>query len=79
MMKHILIFFVRMYQATPLASHKYCRHDPTCSEYMIQALKEHGVVSGLWLGLKRMSKCRPNGTFGYDPIPKKEDRDEKHI
>jgi putative component of membrane protein insertase Oxa1/YidC/SpoIIIJ protein YidD len=38
---------------------------------MIQAIIEHGIFKGLWLGTKRISKCHPWGTFGYDPVPKK--------
>lgn len=50
-----------------------CRHEPTCSNYTIQAVKEWGVLKGLWLGIKRLSKCHPWGTFGYDPVPRKKD------
>jgi len=38
---------------------------------MIQAIREHGILSGLWLGIKRLAKCHPWGTFGHDPVPKK--------
>jgi putative membrane protein insertion efficiency factor len=44
---------------------------PTCSEYAIQAIKTHGVMKGIWLGTKRISKCHPWGTHGYDPVPPK--------
>ena len=71
-MKHILIFIIRMYQATPLSSHQFCRHKPTCSQYMVEAIIEHGCIRGVKLGIIRISKCRPGGTFGFDPVPKKE-------
>ena len=48
-----------------------CRYQPTCSSYMIEALKEHGLVKGLWLGTKRIGRCHPWGSSGYDPVPKK--------
>ncbi len=48
-----------------------CRHTPTCSEYTTEAIKLHGPLKGGWLGLKRISKCHPWGTSGYDPVPKK--------
>lgn len=72
-MKFILIFIVKIYQYTisPLFPPS-CRHTPTCSGYMIGAIKEWGAIKGLWLGLKRLSKCRPGGTWGYDPVPKKD-------
>lgn len=72
-MKFILIFLVKIYQYTisPLFPPS-CRHTPTCSSYMIGAIKEWGALKGTWLGLKRLGKCRPGGTWGYDPVPKKE-------
>jgi putative membrane protein insertion efficiency factor len=47
-----------------------CMHQPTCSNYAIQAINEWGILKGLYLGIKRISKCHPWGTFGYDPVPK---------
>jgi hypothetical protein len=38
---------------------------------MVEAIQEWGSIKGIWLGLKRLSKCQPWGTFGYDPVPKK--------
>ncbi|NRT15407.1 hypothetical protein HNP99_001754 [Flavobacterium sp. 28A] len=76
MLKKILIFpflvLVRFYQLvisplTPAA----CRFEPTCSTYMIQALKEHGLFYGGFLGIKRIVSCNPWGKTGYDPVPKK--------
>ncbi len=72
--KQILIFFIRIYQVIPFSSHYFCRHTPTCSNYMIEAISEHGVRKGLQLGLKRIKNCRPGGTYGYDPVPKKEEK-----
>ena len=46
-----------------------CRHQPTCSEYMIEALKVHGLMRALRLGGWRLLRCNPWGTSGYDPIP----------
>lgn len=71
-MKKFLIFLIRCYQVIPFSSHKYCRFTPTCSEYMAQAIEKHGVKKGIKLGLKRLKKCHPRGTFGYDPVPEKE-------
>ena len=44
-----------------------CRHVPTCSEYAIEAIRIHGF-KGIWMGIKRISKCHPWGTSGYDPV-----------
>jgi uncharacterized protein len=46
-----------------------CRHFPTCSQYMLDALKIHGPFTGLILGTGRILRCRPGGTHGYDPVP----------
>ena len=47
-----------------------CRHVPTCSEYMMEAVKTHGPERGFLLGLNRISRCHPWGTHGFDPVPK---------
>jgi putative membrane protein insertion efficiency factor len=69
-MKKIFIFPIRVYQAiiSPLLGPK-CRHAPSCSEYTVQAINEWGVFKGIFLGTKRILKCHPWGTFGYDPVP----------
>ena len=46
-----------------------CRHLPTCSEYFIEAVEQHGPCKGGYYGLKRILRCNPWGTSGYDPVP----------
>jgi putative membrane protein insertion efficiency factor len=48
-----------------------CRFHPSCSNYCIDALKQHGMVYGLWLGLKRICKCHPFHPGGVDPVPER--------
>ena len=48
-----------------------CRFTPSCSDYMTDALREHGLASGAWLGLKRLARCQPFGGHGFDPVPRK--------
>jgi len=50
-----------------------CRHIPSCSEYAIEALKIHGPIKGIYLGTRRILKCHPWGTHGYDPVPPKKE------
>ncbi len=71
-MKHLLIFLIRCYQVTPLESHKACRFTPTCSQYMIDAINEYGIIDGVKMGFKRILKCHPKGSYGYDPVKVKE-------
>lgn len=68
----IFILPVRLYQwiISPLFPGS-CRHEPTCSNYSVEAIEEWGPVKGLYLGIRRLSKCHPWGTFGPDPVPKK--------
>ena len=51
-----------------------CRFQPTCSEYLIECLKIHGLMKGTFYGLKRILKCHPikilGGKSGFDPVPK---------
>jgi putative membrane protein insertion efficiency factor len=42
---------------------------PTCSEYAAEAIRRHGAWIGFWLALFRVSRCRPGGGSGYDPVP----------
>ncbi len=73
-MKKILIKIISLYQITPLHCHSMCRYNPTCSEYMKQAIMTYGSLKGVWLGLKRIIKCNPFGGYGYDPVPQKKNR-----
>lgn len=45
-----------------------CRFEPSCSEYMAESIRVRGLLSGVWLGLKRLSRCRPFGGYGIDPV-----------
>lgn len=64
---HVLI---RAYQLTfsGLVG-RQCRHLPTCSEYMDEAVQRHGTWPGAWMGLARLCRCGPGGTSGIDLVP----------
>ena len=64
---------IKKYQSIPFKSHDSCKFIPTCSNYMIEALEEHGLIKGLFLGTKRLLRCNPftNEKYTYDPVPKK--------
>ena len=65
---------IRAYRAliSPLMPH-VCRFTPNCSVYALEALKLHGPVKGLWLAVRRLSRCHPitwlGGSSGFDPVP----------
>ena len=64
------IIIIRFYQwvISPALGPK-CRFTPTCSQYTAEALEKHGLAKGFLLTIKRISKCRPGGGHGYDPVP----------
>lgn len=76
----IALTLIRFYQ---LAISPYlaprCRFTPTCSHYALVALKEHGLIKGGWLTLKRILKCHPLCTGGYDPVPPKTPNNKEKI
>ncbi len=71
-MKYILIGIIKFYQKIPGPWHNSCRHIPTCSNYGIEAIKEYGSIKGSYLTIKRILRCNPWGTYGYDPVITKE-------
>jgi len=46
-----------------------CRYSPTCSAYMIEAVRKHGILKGTLLGTSRILRCSGLYTGGYDPVP----------
>lgn len=71
-MKHVAIFFIKLYKKIPIGWHNYCKFQPTCSEYAIGVLNEFGFVKGTILSIKRILRCNPSSKGGYDPIPLRE-------
>ena len=67
-----LLLLLRGYQL--ILSHllgSNCRFMPTFSQYAIESLKKFGLIKGTFLTVKRIGKCHPWGSHGYDPVPKK--------
>jgi putative membrane protein insertion efficiency factor len=60
---------IRFYQLTfsAFVGHQ-CRHLPSCSAYMDEAVAQHGVWTGGWMGFARICRCHPWGTAGFDPV-----------
>jgi putative membrane protein insertion efficiency factor len=64
----LLIGLIRLYQFTlsPLLGN-VCRFEPSCSRYMVEALRKYGLIRGLSKGIHRLSRCHPWNPGGYDP------------
>ena len=69
-MKYAVLSVIWVYQRTlsPLLPTS-CRYYPSCSHYSQEAVEKYGVAKGVWLGIKRLGRCRPLGGQGYDPVP----------
>lgn len=75
-MKWPLLGLLRLYQAalSPLLPPS-CRYEPSCSRYAYTAIQEYGALRGSWMTLRRLSRCRPGGGAGYDPVPPRVSRE----
>jgi len=77
MLKKIFLFIIILYQrlVSPYLPQS-CRFQPTCSEYAKEAIEKYGIIKGVTLASKRLTRCHPikflGGSEGYDPVPKKE-------
>src|SRR5207244_13474513 len=75
-MRTLVRILIRGYQITisPVLSflggaNSGCRFSPTCSEYFLRAIEEHGVLRGSFLGIRRLLRCHPWGGSGFDTVP----------
>ena len=73
-MAKILIIIIYAYQffISPLIGTN-CRFQPTCSQYMIDAIKHFGAIYGIWIGIYRIFSCHPYSRGGLDPVIKIKD------
>lgn len=62
---------IRGYQAVRQGRPSPCRYWPTCSAYALEALERHGAARGVWLTVRRLSRCHPWGGLGWDPVPER--------
>ena len=68
----VIVFMVRVYQRTisPFLG-RSCRFYPSCSQYVIEAMKKRGILMGTLLGVWRILRCNPFCRGGYDPVPER--------
>ena len=74
LLKNIVVLPIRFYRffISPFLGSNKCRYNPTCSQYMIDAIMEWGILRGAWLGLKRIFRCHPWSKHQHlDPVPKR--------
>ncbi|MFP5212953.1 MAG: membrane protein insertion efficiency factor YidD [Acidobacteriota bacterium] len=69
MIRRMVVGLIRFYQLfiSPMKGPS-CRFYPTCSQYTLDAVRIHGPMKGLLLGLRRLSRCHPFHPGGYDPV-----------
>jgi uncharacterized protein len=69
-MRFLIIFIIKIYKkiVSPILPQS-CRFYPSCSVYSIKAFEKYGVIKGLWLSIRRISRCHPFNPGGYDPLP----------
>ena len=67
---NLLAVLIRTYQLviSPVLAGS-CRYQPTCSQYAQDAIDLHGPFKGSWLAVKRVARCHPWGSSGFDPVP----------
>jgi len=76
-MKRLALILIKLYQKTLSPDHGLvqgffphgaCKYRPTCSQYMYDAVQSFGILKGSVLGAKRILRCHPFATGGYDPV-----------
>jgi len=68
-MKRVALGLIYLYQVTiSRTTAHHCRFMPTCSQYTYEAIEKHGLVKGVWMGVKRLARCHPFNRGGFDPV-----------
>ncbi len=73
-----IVALIRCYQAISRLFPRLCRFHPTCSEYMIEAIRGHGILRGVGMGVMRIVRCHPFHPGGHDPVPPRVEK-KRHL
>lgn len=65
----VLLALIHLYRLVRAGRPSPCRFDPSCSQFGLDAITQHGALRGGWLTVRRIGRCRPGGGMGYDPVP----------
>ena len=69
-MKQVFLFAIRGYQrAISPGLPPACRYEPSCSNYWYEAIDKYGALKGSWLLVRRIARCHPLHSPGFDPVP----------
>ena len=84
MIKKLIIKFITFYQkfVSPFFSIYLginCKFYPSCSEYTKEAIEKYGLLKGSYLGFKRLLRCHPFSSGGYDPLCSNSSKKEEGI
>lgn len=80
-MKYLFMLLIKFYRKfiSPLTPPS-CRFYPTCSQYALTAIQRFGAIKGGYLSVKRILKCHPYHSGGFDPVPEQfPKRSDKHF
>ena len=59
----LILFYQRR-----LSKHQ-CKFRPTCSQYTLECINNHGAIVGILMGMCRILRCHPWTRGGYNPAP----------
>jgi len=71
--ERLVLGAISLYRMTAPARTPRCRYIPSCSAYAVEAVEVHGLGRGMWLAVRRLGRCHPFGSFGFDPVPERRD------
>jgi putative membrane protein insertion efficiency factor len=76
-LRGVLCFLIQLYRHTLSPAQTFlfgaqtgCRFTPTCSQYALEAIEQHGAATGSLLVMKRICRCHPFAACGHDPVPR---------